>query len=559
MLDIKPELQSLVDLLDKRLFKIPDYQRAYSWTSRERQELFEDINSIFRKGEGESHFMATIVCLHRKKTTLGTDVYDELDIVDGQQRLTTLILLLNSIKLELRNRDKSKPTKDLGSLSELLVKQCGDNLLLLQTNHDSSQYFANFLRDGKTEQPDKGKTLADRELLAAISDCRQFVENWAKERDPLGLLACIKNQLHFILHVISGEKIVYTVFEVLNSRGMAVSWLDRLKSMLMGKAFELPDSNHDQLISDLHTIWRQVYEQIGLHRDLSTEALRFAATLYQPTTPYKPLSERNAVDEFRKRADNAKSIRDAASWLLNVTKASGKVISSPRQNAVTRISQARLLAVAIHMRDDIEESDREGLLKRWEKVTFRIYGMMGNDARKRVGNYVSLAWKVVQERLSVDEIHSGIQRIGNEFPIEDAIQKLRDANCYEGWGNELRYFMFRYEEHLAQEAGQKFQNEQWERIWEKSASDSIEHINPRSTAPDDIKHILGNLMILPPNLNSQLQDKTPREKRSAYRKTGLLTALEVASTLESKPRWPKRSVRNREEKLLKWAGREWAD
>jgi len=185
--------------------------------------------------------------------------------------------------------------------------------------------------------------------------------------------------------------------------------------------------------------------------------------------------------------------------------------------------------------------------------------MMGNDARKRVGNYVSLAWKVVQERLSVDEIHSGIQRIGNEFPIEDAIQKLRDANCYEGWGNELRYFMFRYEEHLAQEAGQKFQNEQWERIWEKSASDSIEHINPRSTAPDDIKHILGNLMILPPNLNSQLQDKTPREKRSAYRKTGLLTALEVASTLESKPRWPKRSVRNREEKLLKWAGREWAD
>ena len=556
--DIQPELLPLVGLLNRRLFEIPEYQRAYSWTSRERQDLFDDIESTSRKGAGENHFMATIVCLRTGKIRLGTDDYDQLDIVDGQQRLTTLILLLNAIKLAL-NPDETEQDRVFTEISELLIKLGSDNLLLLQTNHDSSHYFADFLREGKAELPDKAKTLADQELLTAIRDCKEFVGNWVETRKLLDLFVYIKNHLYFILHVISDEKLVYTVFEVLNSRGMEVSWLDRLKSILMGKAFELENMNRDLLVSDLHTIWRDIYAQIGLRQGLSTEALRFAATLYQSKMPHRPLSERDAVDRFRDSADDAKGIRDAARWLLRVTEACDKVISNRRQNAVTRISQARLLAVAIYLGNDIQDPDRDKLLKKWEKVSFRIYGMMGCDARTRVGDYVRLAWKIAQRKLAVSDIHSEIQSIGKEFPIEDAVARLRNANCYEGWEEELRYFMFRYEEHLTHKAGNRFRNEQWERIWEVSPSKSIEHVSPQSAASDDIKHVLGNLMILPPKANSQLKDRKPKEKVEAYRQTGLLSAIDVASILESKPRWPKKVVREREEKLLKWATDEGAD
>ncbi|WP_428102941.1 DUF262 domain-containing protein [Candidatus Rariloculus sp.] len=555
MIDIQPQHLTLAKLLDGRLFEIPNYQRAYSWTSRERQDLFEDIESVFAKNFRESHFMATIVCLRRKSLDLGTDVYDQLDIVDGQQRVTTLVLMLNAIKHAL-NSKKSKQKRVRREIEELLVKVDGDNLLLLQTNHDTSHHFADYLRAGLIDSPNHGKTLADRELLTAIIDCRNFVDRWIdNDRRLIDLYACMKNRLTFILHEISDEKLVYTVFEVLNSRGIEVSWIDRLKSILMGKAFELKRANRDRLIRDLHTIWCDIYTQIGLHQGLSTEALRFAATLYQSNLPYRPLSERDAVDELRAKAIDSESIRRIARWLLRVTEACDEVISNRRQNAVTRISQARLLAVAIYLRDDICDADRHEILSRWEKISFRIYGMLGRDARTGVGDYVRLAWRISQNDVSVEEIHAGIKQIGEKLPIAEAVDALRSTNCYDGWQDELRYFMFRYEEHLAKEEGIDFQNEQWERIWEASPSNSIEHIIPQSKAPDEVKHMLGNLMVLPPNLNSKLQDKAPKVKREAYRKTGLLSAIEVAS----RRRWTSRTVREREAELLDWALSEWAD
>ena len=184
---------------------------------------------------------------------------------------------------------------------------------------------------------------------------------------------------------------------------------------------------------------------------------------------------------------------------------------------MTRISQARLLATAIHLREDITPKQRKQLLSRWEKVSFRIYGLLGKDARTGVGNYVRLAWLVVNKKLSVDAIDKALVEIGEEFPIEDAVDLLRNENCYDNWEAELRYFMFRYEEHLTRKQKLNFSNEQWEKIWMVSPSESIEHIWAKSRAPDKSRHRLGNLVLLPPKLNSTLQDKSAKDKATYYR------------------------------------------
>ena len=439
MITIHPQYLTLSKLLDGRLFRIPEYQRAYSWTSSERQDLFGDIEKVRAKGQDAGHFMAAVVCLRRAKQTLGTDEFYVLEVVDGQQRLTTLIILLNAVKLALNRKDKAE-AKLARELSELLVKVEGDELLLLQTNHDSSHYFATFLRKGTSPASASATTLADREILRAIEDCKAFIAKWTDGGESLSSLAALlKNRLFFLLHEIEDEQTVYTVFEVLNSRGLDVSWLDRLKSILMGTAFELKNANLEGLVKDLHTVWRDIYSVIGLRQGLSTEALRFAATLHVTETPNRPLSERAAVAELRGATRTAKELHDVAAWLLRVTEACETVISNPRLNAVTRISQARLLATAIHLREDITPKQRKQLLSRWEKVSFRIYGLLGKDARTGVGHYVRLAWLVVNKKLSVDAIDTALVEIGEEFPIEDAVDVLRNENCYDNWEAELRY------------------------------------------------------------------------------------------------------------------------
>lgn len=91
---------------------------------------------------------------------------------------------------------------------------------------------------------------------------------------------------------------VYTVFEVLNSRGLPVAWLDRLKSSLMAKAFEAGGGDQ-AYIKELHTIWSSIYRTIGMRQAMSSEALRFAATLKSSQRPNKVLGEEDAVETKR--------------------------------------------------------------------------------------------------------------------------------------------------------------------------------------------------------------------------------------------------------------------
>jgi hypothetical protein len=57
------------------------------------------------------------------------------------------------------------------------------------------------------------------------------------------LLRLVRNKLGFVVYDTDDNKIVYSVFEVLNSRGLDVEWLDKSKSALMGRAFEIPTSD----------------------------------------------------------------------------------------------------------------------------------------------------------------------------------------------------------------------------------------------------------------------------------------------------------------------------
>ena len=471
-------------------------------------------------------------------------------------------MLLKAIEVDVRNT-APRASKEI---TELLIKDDNATLLLLQTNHDSSDFFANYLKNGNHPSSASAETAADRQLLTAIEECEKFSRDWLNSgRELEQLVILIKNRLTFIFHEISDESAVYTVFEVLNSRGLDVSWFDRLKSMLMAIVFEHAD-NRDEHIDTVHSLWTQIYRRVGLRLGLSTESMRFTATLYSPDRPNRPLGEEDAALLLYERSKGSpEKVIETTRWLRRVTVAVDEVAANRRRDAVTRIVHARLVAIAIHLRVDLKQSEKEKILNRWENVTFRIFGMFQRDARTAVGDYVRLAWRIVREDLPPEAILEELSKIGNKFPVADAIRTLRNADCYTGWGEDLRYFLYRYEEYLSREAGQNFDNEQWERIWEDNSARSIEHIRPQDwwfskgrESEVGSMHGLGNLVLLPPGLNSRLQNKPESEKVDDYVKTGLLIAQEVAITVRESG-WNFKAMKEREARLLEWAKQEWAD
>ena len=557
-MDIQPQHITLARLFDKRLFRIPAYQRAYSWQSKHRDDLFDDIRQSKFSGSGQSHFMATVVGLRRRTEQIGTDEYQIVDIVDGQQRITTLIILFKAISIKL-DADTLEEKKAKQEIHDILVKEDKASLLLLQTNHDTSDYFANYIRCGQHPPHREAKTSADRELLRAMADCEKFVDEWKAGGHSLSeLIHHAKNRLTFILHEISNEALVYSVFEVLNSRGLDVSWFDRCKSMLMAIVFNKKSGNKDEIIEEIHRLWSDIYSIVGLRLGLSTESLRFAATLRSDDSQNRVLNEETATKLLRDQCNGDPSkVIETTKWIKSVTEAVDGLTATVRRNAVTQISHARLVAVAVDLRSDLEEDEKKQILRRWESVTFRIFGMHNKDARTGVGDYVSLAWRICQQRPDFEEIMNDLSKVGGAYPIDTGVKNLEKKNCYKEWTEELRYFFHRYEEHLSEEAGQNFDNEQWNRIWETSAAKSIEHISPQSRG-DSYTHWLGNLMLLPPELNSKLGDLEPRDKRRKYKNTGLLSAGEVARRIKSRG-WEEQDVRDRENRLLEWAKIEWAD
>ncbi len=372
MIDIQPQLLTLSGLLSKRLFRIPQYQRAYSWTNRHRKALFDDISHTWQQGKDQQHFMATVVGLRREKRMIGTDEHQVVEIVDGQQRITTLILLLKAISkfVDLAAEEELKIKNEI---DELLVKNDKISLLLLQTNHDISNYFADYLRTGDYPSSDSAITRADRELLLAIEECEQFIQYCnSNEFSYIDLVSLLKNRLSFVFHEISDESLVYTVFEVLNSRGLAVSWFDRLKSTLMALIFEAKD-NSQEITDEVHHLWSEIYRCIGLNIGMRTETLRFAASLKERYAPSRLPSEEDAANILRSSSlGGVEKVIETTNWIKSVTEALDVVLDNFRTRGVTRIIQARLVAVAVHLRSDLDDKQKETVLKMWEKVAFRM-------------------------------------------------------------------------------------------------------------------------------------------------------------------------------------------
>lgn len=350
---------------------------------------------------------------------------------------------------------------------------------------------------------------------------------------------------------------------------------DQCKSLLMGIIFEnFKKDVAQEYINEMHKIWTKIYQTIGFKNIPGHEILRFAASLKQEIKESlsRPFSSEDALDWFATFCgNNPITAIDMSEWLLNVTKALHELYSNRRLKAVTTIAQARLLAVSLFLADQLDENERVSLLDQWERVSFRIFGMCRKDSRSKVGDYTRLAVSIIRNQLDYDEIMQELRDLGKEYPIEDCIKEIAKHNCYNGWEEELRYFLYRYEE---SNYSKKINQDVWNIIWNSTPSTTIEHICPQSAYNNNLRgwksklgrspkvvteniQRLGNLTLLPPDVNTMAGQKSFKEKVKIYKEKA--AGLFIVSEVCKETNWNIHTMEAREKRLLDWARTAWDD
>ena len=224
-------------------FRIPLFQRQYVWDlDRQWEPLWEDVtrvaNQILEKGEmGVSpHFLGAIVVSQVRHATGDLELRD---VIDGQQRLTTLQILADAVEEVIRQAGFKKQSRLLQRL--LLNTQDlfdGDDRFKIRPTRADQNAFRSAMDDETLTSPD----LADSQIVRAHNYFKTSVEEWcdpvAPDREARfdALVKSISTKLHVVAIDLKATDNHHAIFETLNARGTPLLASDLVKNHLLHQA-----------------------------------------------------------------------------------------------------------------------------------------------------------------------------------------------------------------------------------------------------------------------------------------------------------------------------------
>ena len=204
-------------------FSIPVFQRVYSWNARQCEELWEDIMRIGFANDCDGHFMGMLLYA---PDTQGWGGIEQLDIIDGQQRLTTVSLLLCALTRHLRENDSKLASISAEELRSRYLQAgqggtaCGK---LVLSDMDRDTLFA-LVGAGKMPEEPARRLIENCELFYAKMQQSDF----DAEQLWRGL-----RRLEVASVMLVPDDSPQLVFESLNSKGMALSLADRVRNLVV--------------------------------------------------------------------------------------------------------------------------------------------------------------------------------------------------------------------------------------------------------------------------------------------------------------------------------------
>ena len=608
-------LPTLQDLFNNSVFKIPNYQRGYSWETQQRTDLLEDLELINNKG----HYTGTIVLKENSSVKGLGKIYNKFDIVDGQQRFTSILILLDSIAKELRRLKNEEAVEIADGIISIYIKEKmlgGGYIYKLELDEENDDYFKSAIIEDDTGINRKIKS--HQNLYNAKNEFQFYLDQQKEQVEDYFDYLCsmiekITQSLIFTLYKVEDNAEVGVIFEVMNDRGKPLSELEKVKNYLI---YLTSKSSKDEiavenLVKKINNYWKEILENLAIARltrnddedrflrlnyiinfysDIKVKKIkgRRISKTSQLTNIYKRL--KSYFKELERNGEFEKCYNEIDRYVTSLKNTSIKLrdINNPEfefafQNIpdefkdnikniclqVGRLdirSNILVLLVSIYEKF-IDKPDKIiELMRLCEAFAFRVYYMAGWRSYSGQDRLYSISCDIYKGRMNYREVINEIHDLTTDYaPSSNIKEYLTYYSNYYDW-NGLKYFLFEYERFKCLKEINKEPKLTWEHLKHEKRQDSIEHILPQTIAKveywnekfDGTEHEenigrLGNLTLTTGSENSKLSNHDFETKKKIYKDSVWHINQEIANYNE----WTIEMIDKRENDLIKFAIERW--
>ncbi|MEA5476743.1 DUF262 domain-containing HNH endonuclease family protein [Pseudanabaena galeata UHCC 0370] len=543
------------------LYRVPPFQRDYSWTEEEWDDLWQDILGLFAEDGEQAHYMGYLV--------LQSSNNKQFDIIDGQQRLTTISILILAALAHLQNLvnkaidpDKNQRRKD--NLQNSYIGYVDPVSLIprskLELNRHNNRFYQTYLVPLEPI-PVRGLNASEHQLRKAFNWFRDKIAARSQQSGEAVAIFVdtIVDKLFFTAISVTDELNAFKVFETLNSRGVRLSATDLLKNYLFSV---IASGNiHEIELKALEERWERIVDELGsesfpdflrvywnschklvrkadlfktIRRHVTTKEQSFALLreLDRSASIYAAL--RNPYDSIWK-LEEKRSLEQLL--MFNVRQPMPMLMSAHRQFAETQrqIFTQLLQAIAV--------------------ISFRYNVICNLQTQDQEQVYNNVAYKIDSGALT--NLRSILDELQSVYP-DDAVFKaaftdkeLKTTNSRNK--KVVRYILFQLEKQVS---GQEFEFESpaynLEHILPENPAEAWSHIDEQNQ--DKFVYRLGNMTPLEKKPNRAIGNQGYADKIAIFQESCFKITSDIPKNSES---WTEKAITTRQAQLAKIATAIW--
>lgn len=538
---------------DDFLFTIPSVQRPYSWTEEEAGELladlmdyidYHDINANTINNIEDPYFLGSIVLVKKDN-----NIYE---VLDGQQRLTTLTILIAVLRDYLGGNYYDGLNEMLKRKGNFLLNT-KDRYRLELRNRDQEFFQAFIQEDHATEQLEEDtKTRTDSQRLIRNNALYFYERLNETDADKVRMLPGVIIQLCYLVVVSTPTfNSAFRIFTVLNDRGLDLMSSDIIKATAIGDISEEEQDHYTRK-------WEEVEVELG--RDRFNKLFDHIRMIIQ-----KRKGGRNIKDEYSLIFEKITGKQFIDDYLLPYSEHYMRIVEyqnfSKENTSVLKL---------LNMMNKIENAD-------WITVAMYYMEHNGNEVEKflrRLERFAAVSmilrknynWRMSKYSSILREMEHGVDPFSSESSLElsnedrKAVIQQLNGDVYITLKNSVkRYILLRLDSLLT--SGQPFYN---------FSIITVEHVLPQKIKegsewddlfdqPEEYVHKLGNLVLLTRRKNAKAQNFDFAKKKDSYfQPSSGVTTFPITSQVLQQETWTPVVIEKRQKELIRLLTNEWA-